>query len=182
MVIYASARVLERDRITFGDHVIIDDFVFVGRHEELVIGNYVHIASHASITGGGRCVIADFAGISSGARILTGTDEFAGGGLTGPTVPDDLRVVRRGVVVIESHAVIGVNSVVLPGVTVGEGATVGANSVVTRDLAPWTIHAGAPARPLRERDRRSVLDAEERLYVMHGRPSVAHRRPTRGAP
>src|SRR5262245_24964574 len=115
VVIHAHARVLDADEIVFGGHVMIDDFVFIGRHQELVIGNYVHIASHASITGGGRSIVADFVNVSSGARLVTGTDNLQGG-LSGPTVPVELRSVTRGEVVVESHAIIGANAVVLPGV------------------------------------------------------------------
>ena len=46
---------------------------------------------------------------------------------------------------------IGHGAVVMPGVSIGDGAVVGANAVVTRDVAPYAIVAGAPARPLRER-------------------------------
>ncbi len=46
---------------------------------------------------------------------------------------------------------IGHGAVVLPGVRVGDGAVVGSNAVVTRDVAPYTVVAGVPARPLRER-------------------------------
>src|SRR5262249_1900389 len=123
---------------------------------------------HASITGGGKCVISDFCGISSGARIITGTDDFLGGGLTGPTIPGHLRILKRGFVTIESHVVIGANAVVLPGHVIREGATVGAGSVVTRDLEPWTVYAGVPARPLRQRDRASVIAAERLLYQLEG--------------
>lgn len=45
---------------------------------------------------------------------------------------------------------IGFNSIILKGVTIGEGAVVGAGSVVTKDVAPWTIVAGNPARLIRE--------------------------------
>lgn len=45
---------------------------------------------------------------------------------------------------------IGFNTIVLKGVTIGEGAIVGAGSVVTKDVAPWTIVAGNPARLIRE--------------------------------
>lgn len=45
---------------------------------------------------------------------------------------------------------IGFNSIILKGVTVGEGAVVGAGSVVTKDVPPWTIVAGNPARVIRE--------------------------------
>lgn len=58
--------------------------------------------------------------------------------------------VRSEPVVIESKAWIGARSIVLKGVCVGEGAVIGAGSVVTRDVPPWTLVAGNPATPIRE--------------------------------
>lgn len=51
---------------------------------------------------------------------------------------------------IGDKAWVGFNSIILKGVTVGEGAVVGAGSVVTKDVPPWTIVAGNPARIIRE--------------------------------
>ena len=51
---------------------------------------------------------------------------------------------------IENKVWIGANSIVLKGVTINEGAIIGAGSVVTRDVPPWTIVAGNPARIIRE--------------------------------
>lgn len=51
---------------------------------------------------------------------------------------------------IDHKAWVGFGSILLPGVRVGEGAIVGAGSVVTRDVPPWTIVAGNPARVVRE--------------------------------
>jgi acetyltransferase-like isoleucine patch superfamily enzyme len=170
VTVFPLAKIIDPGAITVGSDIIIDDFVFIGRHEEMVIGNHVHIASHVSITGGGRCFLADFCGLSSGTRILTGSDDFAGNALTGPTVPAEFRCVSRGFVEIGPHAVIGANAVVLPNIRVGEGATVGAGSVVTRDLEPWTIYAGVPARPMKPRPRDAVLAAEQRLFEKFGRP------------
>ena len=51
---------------------------------------------------------------------------------------------------LENNCQIGMGSVILPGVTVGEGAVVGANSLVTKDVKPWTIVAGQPAKLIRE--------------------------------
>src|SRR5450432_2149073 len=124
VTIYPLAKIVHPASIRLGSHIVIDDFVFIGSHQELVLGNHVHVASHASITGGGVCICCDFSGISSGARILTGTDDFRGGGLTGPTVPARYRAVERGRTIIGAHAVIGANATVCPNVTVGEGATV----------------------------------------------------------
>ena len=54
-------------------------------------------------------------------------------------------------VVIEDDSDLGVNSVILPGVTVGRGAIVGAGAVVNRDVPPYAVVAGVPAKVLRER-------------------------------
>jgi acetyltransferase-like isoleucine patch superfamily enzyme len=163
--IFPAARIVGTGSIVIGSHVVIDDYVFIGSHRRLILGNHVHVASHASITGGGDCICCDFSGISSGARILTGTDDFGGAGLTGPTIPARYRAVERGKVIIGAHAVIGVNAVVCPNVIVGEGATVGAGAVVTRDLEPWGVYVGAPARKLRDRRRDIILKYENALVV-----------------
>jgi maltose O-acetyltransferase len=60
---------------------------------------------------------------------------------------------RGGEVVIGDHAWVAFRALILPGVTVGEGAVVAAGAVVTRDVPPFTIVAGAPARPVGERNR-----------------------------
>lgn len=56
----------------------------------------------------------------------------------------------RGPVTIEDDAWIGAGAVILPGVRIGRGAVVGANSVVTEDVPPLTVVAGLPARPVRQ--------------------------------
>jgi acetyltransferase-like isoleucine patch superfamily enzyme len=53
-------------------------------------------------------------------------------------------------VTIEDDAWIGSGAVILPGVRIGRGAVVGANSVVTEDVPPLTVVAGLPARPIRQ--------------------------------
>ncbi|WP_395074215.1 acyltransferase [Flavobacterium sp.] len=58
--------------------------------------------------------------------------------------------VRKDKIKIKNKAWIGFNSIILKGVTIGEGAIVGAGSVVTKDVPDWTIVAGNPARIIRE--------------------------------
>jgi acetyltransferase-like isoleucine patch superfamily enzyme len=161
VTIWDRAHIPLPERLFVGNAVIIDDFVFIMPGGRTVLGDFVHVASFVSVLGGGELILEDFAGLSSGVRIYTGTDDFIGGGLTGPTVPAELRApVRRGTVHIGKHVVVGANSVVMPGVTIGDGATVGALSLVNHDLEPWTVYAGSPARPIKARDKDSVLAAE----------------------
>jgi putative colanic acid biosynthesis acetyltransferase WcaF len=56
-----------------------------------------------------------------------------------------------GDIMIGSDVFIGAKALVLPGVTVGDGAVIGAGSVVTKDVAPWTIVGGNPAKFIKER-------------------------------
>jgi putative colanic acid biosynthesis acetyltransferase WcaF len=62
-------------------------------------------------------------------------------------------------IVVEEYAWITAGAFVAPGVTIGRGAVVAARSTVTRDVAPWTVVAGSPAKPVGERDRREFEDA-----------------------
>jgi len=158
---HESARVLGRENISFGDPVLIDDFVLVIAREPMTIGDYVHLACFSSITGGARVQIGDFSAVSQGARLLTGTDDFTGWGFGNSTVDEKFRNTTRAPITLGRFCVIGANAVVLPGVQIGEGATVGAGTVVTRDLEPWGVYLGN--RRIRDRDREGVLENHRRF-------------------
>jgi galactoside O-acetyltransferase len=163
VIIWPLAKVVNPEVISIGDSVIIDDFVFLAGGAKTILSSFNHIAAHASIVGGGEFILEDFAGVSGGVRIYTGNDDYLGGSLTGPTVPSPFRIPIRSFVHVGKHAVIGANSVILPGVTIGEGVAVGANSFVSKDCKPWTIYAGTPARPLKERPSEKILEMENQL-------------------
>ena len=99
------------------------------------------------------------------------------GRLNGSAIPAEFRETHRGTIILEPHAILGTNVVVLPDVTVGEGATVGAGSVVTRSLEPWGVYVGSPARRIKTRPREIVLANEQRLFEKYGRPEIQYRSP-----
>lgn len=71
---------------------------------------------------------------------------------------------RRAKPVSIGHDVwVGHGAVIMPGVTIGNGAVIGANAVVTGDVAPYTIVAGVPAKPLRRRFSADVAARVEKL-------------------
>lgn len=159
--IYPGARVIGEEFISFGDPVIIDDFVMIYAKGPMVIGSYVHIGAFSSIVASDRVDLGDFSTLSHGCRLFTRSDDFKGAGFGNPTVPEGWRNVQGGPISVGRFCVIGANSVLLPGVTVGEGTTVGANSVVTRDLDPWGVYIGN--RRVAERDRAGVLENHARF-------------------
>ena len=131
---FEFTKIIGLENISFGKNILIDDYVFIYAKDEMKIGNYVHIACFASITGGSEFILEDFSAISQGCRILTGSDDFKDWGFGNSTIPEEYRNTKRAPVHIGKFCIIGANSVILPGVTIGEGAMVGACSVVTRNL------------------------------------------------
>jgi acetyltransferase-like isoleucine patch superfamily enzyme len=153
--IFDLAKIIHGDKLWLGAHSTIDDFVFLNAGRSTRLGSYVHVACHASVIGGGELEVGDYAVVATGARILTATDTSKGGARMSTHLPDEYRNVFDAKVSLGRDAFVGANAVVMPGVTIGEGAVAGAGSVVTTDLDPWTIYAGIPARARGQRQRPS---------------------------
>lgn len=100
-------------------------------------------------------IIGDNVSISEGTAILT----------LGHDLDDPDFTLKGGQVVISDRVFIGSYARILPGVILGEGAVVGVGSVVTKDVAPYTVVGGAPARYIRDRSRdlRYTLHYRKRL-------------------
>lgn len=166
--IYELAKIVNKENFLIDFFSQIDDFVFINAGSRTEIGKFVHIASFCSVIGGGEFYMEDFSGLSSGCRIITGSDDFCGGGLTNPTVPADYTNVKKSFVKIKRHAIIGTNVTIFPGVTVGEGAAVGAGCIVRKDLAPWSIYAGQECRRVKDRPSELIFQLERKLFKEKG--------------
>lgn len=164
VLVHETVVLVGTENISLGSNVRIDPYCVISAGKRVTIGSYVHIAAHVLLSGQAGITVNDFAGISHGAKLLSTSDDFSGGVLTGPTVPTDLRNVEKGCIVVSRHAVIGANSVVLPGTAVNEGAIVGALSLARGDLEAWKVHAGCPSRVVGARDKEGVLRAETALH------------------
>lgn len=162
--IYDLAKIVNKQNFTIADYSQIDDFVFINAGEETKIGRFVHIASFCSVVGGGTFYMEDFSALSAGSRVITGSDDFLGGALAGPGIPPHYTNVTRKSIHICKHALVGTNAIIFPGVTIGEGAVVGAGTIVRKDLEPWTVYVGQDCKPLKARKREIVLEMEAKLF------------------
>lgn len=153
VVISDRCSIYGAESIRLGDRVRIDDFVVLTARQPVLIGSYVHLSAYAFLSGQFGIEVEDFVNVSPRATLLSGNDDFSGHWLPGALIPEQLRNVTGGRIRLGRHSLVGAHTVVLPGVTFGEGAAVGALSLVKESLAPWGVYAGVPARLIRPRSR-----------------------------
>lgn len=151
VMLFKYAIVLKPEMVSLFDNVRIDDYTKIEGGTGVKICNNVHMASFSGILGGGGCEIGEHCGISQGVRILTGTERITG--YMSAMSPLALRDNIVGYTSIGRLTFLGANSVVMPNITIHEGGVVGAGSVVTKDVMPWTVVAGVPAVKIGDRDR-----------------------------
>ena len=160
--IHSRSSIYGVENISIGDNVRIDDFAVIIATGPLDIGNFVSIHNFCFIGSKYGLEIKDFVTLAPGVKIFTSSDDYHGEKLTGAIVPSELTGGHTGKVTIEKHAIIGAGSVVLPGCRIAEGCSVGALSLINRDLKPWGVYAGTPASRIKERGKR-VLELEKEL-------------------
>lgn len=149
--------------ISIGSNVRIDDFTcMVANEKEIIIGSYVHIGFFCILMGTGGILIEDFSGLSSRVSIYSATDDYTGQSLTNPTIPNKFKMIYASKVILKRHSIIGTNSTVLPGVQIGTGSSIGANSLVVRSLEEWGIYFGNPVKRIKERSK-ALLDLETKF-------------------
>ncbi len=150
------------EQLEIGDNVRIDDFTTISG--KVVIGDYVHIAQFCGLYGGPEGIyMEDFSGLSSRVVIYATSNDYSGESLTNPTVPAKYKVGDKNAKVrLCKHVIVGTTSVVLPGVTIGEGCSLGAMSMCAKSLEPWGIYVGSPVKRIKERSKK-LLELEEQL-------------------
>jgi galactoside O-acetyltransferase len=147
------------EKISIGDNVRVDDFCILSG--DITIGNHVHISAYSALYGKGGIEIGDFCGISPRCALFSVSDDFSGEHMISPMVSDSLRKVDARKIIMKDYSQIGTNSTVLPGVTIGEGAVIGAHSLAKTSLEEWTINAGVPATKIKSRLTRIKELAEQ---------------------
>ena len=160
--------VVTAPNITVGDYTYYDDAVDpTGFERNNVLFNYPEFGDHL--------VIGKFCQIASGTKFIMGPANHRissattypfnvfGGAWTENTPPHMVQLPRKGDTIIGNDVWIGCESIIMPGMKIGDGAIIGTRAVVTKDVPPYTIVGGVPAKPLRRRfDDKTV----ERLLAL----------------
>ena len=149
--------VITGPNITVGDYTIYNDFVNDPRDFER--NNLLY---HYPINGD-RLIIGKFCSIACGAKFLFASGNHSMKSLSTYTFPIffdewglDVKNIcdawdNKGDIVIGNDVWIGFEAVIMPGVKIGDGAIIATRAVVTKDVQPYTIVGGVPAKPIRRR-------------------------------
>jgi len=152
VLISRKASIYSPENISIGDNVRIDDFTILSASGgSIEIKNHIHIAAFCNLIGKGGIVMDDYSGLSSRVSLYSATDDFSGNYLIGPTMEDSCINVITGLVEISKYATVGTNSTVFPKVTIGEGSILGSHSFANKNLLPWNVYLGCPAKRLMKR-------------------------------
>lgn len=151
VLISRYARIYSPHKISIGDNVRIDDFCILSGNIKL--GSHIHISPYVALYGAEGIEFEDYTGISAHSVIYSAMDDFGGNYLVGSVHPKGLTNVTGGKVLIRRFSQIGVNCVVFPNLTLGEGVAVGGCSLVTKNLDPWGIYIGTPVKRIKDRSR-----------------------------
>lgn len=155
--------------ITVGDFTMYNDFVRDPRQFERN-----NVLYHYPVNRD-RLIIGKFCSIACGAKFLFNSANHAQASLSTYPFPiffeewdlDPGHVAdawdNKGDIVVGSDVWIGYEAVILAGVTIGDGAIIGARAVVTRDVPPYTIVGGIPAKAIRRRFDERTVEALQKL-------------------
>lgn len=146
-----KASIYSPDKITIGDNVRIDDFCILSGN--ITIGSNIHISAYVALYGAMGIEIGDYSGISPKSVIYSAMDDFSGNFLVGPIHSEEATNVTGGIVRLSKFVQIGSNSIVFPNLTIGEGAVIGACSLVNKDIDEWSVNIGVPTKILKKRSK-----------------------------
>ncbi len=109
------------------------------------IGNNVLVGNYVSLCGQGGISIGNNVMIGAFSQIMSVTHSYQG------RQPIYFQPIRKEKILIGSDVWIGTHVTILPGIKIGDGSVVGANSVVTHNVPPFTVVGGVPARYIKKR-------------------------------
>lgn len=152
VLVSEHATIVGLSNVTLGNNIRIDSHVVIlSRRGTLTVGDNVHIEPASSIVAHHGVSIGSYCTLSHGVRLFTASADYSGESFHNVFPDGRFQNPRVGAIEIRDHVIIGGNSVVMPGLTLGEGAAIGALSFVRSSLEEWGIYAGNPLKRLGNR-------------------------------
>lgn len=156
VLISKKASIYGASNISIGSNVRIDDFCILSG--TISIGNYIHVSAYSALYGGNVGItLDDFVTVSARVLVYAKSDDYSGEFMSNPLIPEKYTNVKSQPVIMEKHTLVGAGSIVLPGVTLKEGSSFGAMSLITEDSKPWSINVGIPSKHIKDREKNILM-------------------------
>lgn len=136
--------------VKIGKNTSINMRTFIKAPDKLKVGQNSHINRGCILDARGGLTIGNNVSISFNSVIMTGGHIVNSPYFEGEHLP----------IVIKDNVWVGVNATILKGVTIGEGAVIAAGAVITKDVAPYMIVGGVPAKKIGERNKNLVYNCD----------------------
>jgi len=156
-----KASIYNPETIEIGDYSRIDDFCIVSGNVK--IGRFNHITPMCLVAGGKPGIFfSDFCTLAYGVKVFSQSDDYSGETLVNSLIYTKYKNEKFAAVFLHKHVVVGAGSIIFPGVTVAEGCSIGAMSLVNKSTQEWGIYVGSPARRLKDR-KKNLISLEKKF-------------------
>lgn len=159
--LYPLCKMIRAENAELDNNCQIFDNVFIDAGKSLKIGKYSTVTWQVIIEGGAKTKIGDRVFVGPGTKLLTSTFKL-NGFYAVEHLPEGCQETEYGDIILEDDAYIGAAYTIMPGITIGEGAVVGTNSLVNKDLEPWGIYVGTPCKKIGVREK-PTSERQEKL-------------------
>ena len=147
------------EEIEIGDNSRIDDFCVLSG--KITIGKNVHITPQCLVAGGTEGIVfEDYTTIAYQVQVFTQSDDYSGETMTNSTIPEKYKNEYKKAIVLGKFSIVGAGSIIMPGVILAEGTSIGAASLVLRSTEPWSIYVGNPAQKIKNKSKK-LLELEK---------------------
>jgi len=166
--IYISrkANIYGAQNMTLGDNIRIDDGTIIAG--KVNIGSHVHIAPFCYISGGEEGItFEDITGVSPYVYITTRSDDYSGKTMFSPVIPQKYKRNTIAPIYVRKYSIIGAHSMIMPGVELAEGTSVGAMTFVRKKTKEWSIYFGCPAKMIGTRDK-GIIEISDNFLEEYG--------------
>ena len=162
-----KASIYNCEQIEIGDNSRIDDFCIISG--KIRIGRNVHITPTCLVAGGREGIVfEDFTTIAYGVQVFTQSDDYSGKTMCNSTIPKEYKEEIFQEVILKKHTIVGAGSIIMPGVILEDGTSIGAMSLVLKSTEPWGIYVGNPAKRFKDR-KKDLLELEKEYLKNEGK-------------
>ena len=156
-----KASIYNADEIEIGDNSRIDDFCIISG--KIKIGSYCHITPMCLLAGGVPGIqLEDFCTLAYGVKVFSQSDDYSGETMVNSLIPKKYKNEKKEKVTLKRQVIVGAGTIIMPGVTIDEGCSIGAMSLIIKSTQPWGIYLGIPAKKIKDR-KQDLLFLEKKF-------------------